>query len=219
MAEGETQVHPGSFVGDSIEEFKKLPTWGKFLAVGALGLVIYLAIRARQNAAAGQTAQGAAAQAAGSTPGAGQSPFPGVNGLPLLPSNVNPIYDPNGNLVGYQQGGSGTPTPTPAPGGTPPPGGGTPPPKPSDPTWYYTKNGITYHAWHGADGRIWGNTGPNTKQVLLAGPAPTPNKTPVPKGPPAKSGTGSGPAGVVAFMENPLVYWASAKPHKPASTP
>lgn len=219
MAEGETQVHPGSFVGDSIEEFKKLPVWGKFLAVGALGLVIYLAIRARQNAAASQTAQGAAGSALGGatgSAGAGQSPFSSVNGLPLLPGNVNPVYSPNGDLVGYQQGAtpSTTPTaPTPSTGGTPSGGTG----KASDPTWYYQKGGVTYHAWHGADGRIWGNTGPNTPQVLLSGPAPTPSKTPVPK----KAGSDAPlyKFPMLDMMHNPLVYWASATPHKPSTTP
>ncbi len=32
-------VHPGSWIGDSVEEFKKLPTWGK-LAVGGLAIFV-----------------------------------------------------------------------------------------------------------------------------------------------------------------------------------
>lgn len=91
-------VHPGSFVGDSIEEFKKLPTWGKFAAVAVVGIVIYLAIRAR-NAASATNSTGLT----GSTTTSGtQSPFPMVGNVPLLPPGVNPIYDSSGNLVGYQ---------------------------------------------------------------------------------------------------------------------
>lgn len=121
-------LHPGSFVGDTVEEFKKLPTWGK-IAVGlAVGLVVFLAIRARQ-----QAASTAASTAATDTTGAASSAFPMVNGLPVLPSNVSPIYDSSGNVIGYQQAptpsttttdisgaSSNPPSPIPSPTGQPP---------------------------------------------------------------------------------------------------
>jgi hypothetical protein len=121
MPEKSGGIHPGSWIGDSVEEFKKLPTWGKFAAVGVLAVVVFLAIRARS---ASSTAQKAAASTASTDPlgtaGAAttgtQSPFPMVGNLPVIPNNVNPIFDSAGNPIAYQQG----PAPT-VPGGAPPP--------------------------------------------------------------------------------------------------
>lgn len=115
------EIHPGSFVGDSIEEFKKLPTWGKFAIGGIAILVVYLGIRAYMSKgnASGGIASGnlePTNNVAGS-----QSPFPTVSSggtnVPLLPSNVNPVYDQQGGLVGYQN----APTPPAQVGATPNP--------------------------------------------------------------------------------------------------
>ncbi len=107
-----SDIHPGSWIGDSVEEFKKLPTWGK-IAIGGIGiLVVYLGIRAYQaNQASGSVNAAGAAQAttlpATSNAAGSQSPFPSVtsgsSSVPLLPSGVNPVYDSSGGLVGYQQ--------------------------------------------------------------------------------------------------------------------
>jgi hypothetical protein len=227
MAEQEA-VHPGSFVGDSVEEFKKLPTWGKLLALGAVGLAAYLGYRSYQNSKGAQAAVSSASPA--ST--AGQSPFSSVNGLPVLPSSVNPVYDPNGNLVGYQNAPTPAPTPTtpaptpaPVPSVAPTPSNPTPGTSPGSgplipfgqyqgpsysnlkPGTHYTYNGTDYLLSAGAQGRLWGQN-PQGKQVLLYAPQ---SQYP--------GGKGGGPLSVVDLMHNPLIYWASAKPHKPASTP
>ena len=128
-------IHPGSFVGDSVEEFKKMPTWGKVLAVAALlgvaGYAIY-----QHNQANSQAATSANSANPDSSLMAGmQSPFSqvptGNNGetVPYVPNGVNPIYDSQGNLVGWQQPASApAPSPTPTPTPTPTPG-----PKPKKP--------------------------------------------------------------------------------------
>lgn len=105
----EEGVHPGSWVGDSVEEFKKLPTWGK-IGVGLLFVgVAYLGYRAYSNRGSSGTAlnmQGSL-QPTNNPPG-GSSPFPqvqsGDSSVPLLPSNVNPLFNSSGGLVGYQSG-------------------------------------------------------------------------------------------------------------------
>src|SRR5260221_14506562 len=98
-------VHPGSFVGDSVEEWKKLPTWGKIAVGVVLAVVAYLAIRARS-----QSAQSKVSPSDTGTTTGSQSPFPSINGLPLLPSNVNPVLDANGNPIAFQQAPPNTPT-------------------------------------------------------------------------------------------------------------
>lgn len=109
MPEGNTTIKAnGSWVGDTMDEFKKLPTWGKVAVFAALGLVVFLAIRARS---ASSTAQKAAASTASTDPlgtaGAAttgtQSPFPMVGNLPVLPSGTNPIFDSAGNPIAFQQ--------------------------------------------------------------------------------------------------------------------
>jgi hypothetical protein len=220
-------IHPGSFVGDSVEEFKKLPTWGKVLAAAGLGLAAYLGYRAYQSNAA--SAQSAAAGTAGisSTTAGTQSPFPMVGNLPLLPNNVNPVYDSSGNPIAYQQGPT-PPPPTPAP--NPPPVSGGPPgpdagfvnrnplipsgqykgPSYSNlkPGTSYTYNGTKYTLNAGPGGKLYG-TNPQGHQVLLYGPSSL-----------YKSGSDATHYGsMLGFMENPLVYLVSAKPHTPSTVP
>lgn len=188
MAEG-TEIHPGSFVGDSIEEWKKLPTWGKIAVGVALAVVAYLAIRARS-----QTAQQAASSTAASPDASGttagtQSPFPMVNGLPLLPSNVNPVYDSTGNPVAFQQSPLQGPTnPTsPTQTGVPPtqtkPPVATPlPPKPALPVSpvVNTKQPLsTFAGSHGNTMNGGGSTAPHiTSAVPQARPTPKPPAPP-----------------------------------------
>jgi len=104
-------IHPGSFVGDTVEEFKKLPTWGKIL-VGVIGVVVlYVGYRIL-------TSKGSAPTSGGSLPptsnsAGSQSPFPSVasgnSSVPLLPNNVNPVYDQSGGLTAFQQAAPSTP--------------------------------------------------------------------------------------------------------------
>ena len=135
-------IHPGSFVGDSVEEFKKLPTWGKI----ALGLVVVavggIAIY-EHNLAASSSTTPASTGAIGSTSGGGslfgssslpstptdttgvQSPFSlvpnssGNGSSPLIPFGDTPLFDALGNLIGWQQP-NPNPTVSTMPPATPP---------------------------------------------------------------------------------------------------
>lgn len=115
-------IKPGSWVGDTAEEFKKLPPAGKIAVIGAFiaaaGIGFY---EYRKNKSSGATLA-AGTTAAGTDPNAGgglQSPFPsipGANGssVPVLPSGLQAIFDGQGNLIGWQPAPTPT-TPTPAP--------------------------------------------------------------------------------------------------------
>lgn len=213
MAETNIKTN-GSFVGDSLDEFKKLPMWGKLLAVGVLAVVAYLAWRARSSGTSAQSAAGPAASGS-------QSPFPMVNGVPLLPSGVNPIYDNQGNLQGYQP----SPSPSPSPGAPGVAGvdyglipfGQYKGPSYSElkPGTKFSYNGINYILGTGPQGKLYG-TDPNGRQWLLYQPQSFYPGGSNYKGP---GGTGSGPGNMFSFMENPLIYWVSAKPHAPATVP
>lgn len=131
------EVHPGSWLGDSVEEFKKLPPWGKVAVGGIFVVVAYLGYSAYKNGVANSgSSQATTLPATSNAPGS-SSPFSMVGNTPLLPSDVNPLYDPSGNLVAYQQGSSvpaSAPTssvPTSAP--TPTQVGATPNPPSTNP--------------------------------------------------------------------------------------
>jgi hypothetical protein len=161
-------VHPGSFVGDSIEEFKKLPTWGKVLAVAALALVAFLAIRAKMQSAQQAASSTASSPDTSGTVAGSQSPFPNINGLPLLPSGVNPIYDANGNPIAYQQ----------APTATPPPVTPTTAPLPQQPnnTVINTKKPLA--AFAGNNGNSMNSTASTTPHITSAVPQARPTVKP-----------------------------------------
>ena len=110
-------IHPGSWVGDVTEEWKKLPTWGKW-TVGIIFLaVIILALyelhknnQASQGAATTQAAgpgtSGAGAGIGASSDGASQSAYPqtssgGTGTVPILPQGIQPVFDANGNLIAF----------------------------------------------------------------------------------------------------------------------
>lgn len=101
------EIHPGSFVGDSVEEFKKLPVWGKVL-VGVIGIVVlYIGYKSFTNrASSASSASGTSGSTASGASGT-QTPFPSVgsgnSSVPLLPSNVSPVYDQSGGLTAFQQ--------------------------------------------------------------------------------------------------------------------
>ncbi len=104
-----SDLHPASWLGDGVEEFKRLPTWGKYAIGGIALLVVYFGIRAYQNKGSTSTniSTNGSLQPTSNT-GGSQSPFPmvstsGGSSVPLLPSNTNPLYDPSGGLIGYQQ--------------------------------------------------------------------------------------------------------------------
>jgi hypothetical protein len=94
-------IHPGSWLGDSVEEFKKLPTWGK-VAVGAavLGVAAYGIHTYSKNKASSATS------ATANTPA---SSSPQTSAAMLPPDSSQPIpYQPNYNVTQS--------TPTTAPG-------------------------------------------------------------------------------------------------------
>ena len=124
---------------DLIKEFKDAkPPEKVVIVVGVLavvGVAYYLY----------QKGQGQAASSTGA-PTSQTAGYPMAGDKPVLPSGVNPLYDPNGNLVGWQN---------------PPPGGGPPnlPPQPSTFTWPSILNGMkiwqgtqTHEYWFGPNG-------------------------------------------------------------------
>ncbi len=122
---GGGNVHPGSWVGDSVEEFKKLPTWGKLAIAGLFIVAVVVFIKMRQSAAS---------TSASGTVGAAS------NGLGI-PSGAT---DTTGYTAGMSGSNGSTPTPQPIqqgggnpPTGTTPPthtGGPAPTPRPHPPT-------------------------------------------------------------------------------------
>jgi hypothetical protein len=192
--------------GDILQEFKNAkPPEKAVIVLGGLAVVgigIYLYTK-------GNAAASAANAATGSTSATGQAAgYPTANGVPVLPGGTNPLYDPNGNLVGYQnQPTTGNQGPT-GPQGPAGPGG-----SPGHPQNWFTNvlgkigynatirpggldnNGqrfwigktgnssLFYAPWgstiqQGAQGRVW-ITVPGQKQQLLTGPGMTPSKTSV----------------------------------------
>lgn len=122
-------VKPGSWVGDSVEEFKKLPPWGKGLAalalIGAAGIGFYEYQKSKNSGTAvSSTGSTTAATDPNAAAGGLQSPFGQVptsagNGstVPVIPWGDTPIFDGQGNLIGWRQ-----PNPNQPPGFTLPAG-------------------------------------------------------------------------------------------------
>lgn len=144
MAEEERNVHPGSWLGDAAEEFKKMPPWGKALAIGAVILVAYLGYRAfaanKSSTISGTSQTGSTLSsgdvASGQDTGSGtQSPFalvpagPTAGSVPVVPQGLQPVFDGVGNLIGWTPG-TTTPASTaasPTPSSTTTTTGTTPP--------------------------------------------------------------------------------------------
>lgn len=86
--------------GDILEEFHKAKTPEKVVIVVAVvaigGIAIYLIWNRNQASA------GSAAGAVGASSSQQQAGYPTAGGVPVLPSGVNPLFDPNGNLIGFQ---------------------------------------------------------------------------------------------------------------------
>lgn len=212
MAAEDSGVHPGSWVGDSVEEFKKLPLWGKIgVGIVVLGLVAFGIYKYRQ----AQAASAQSAASSGSAPGGGtQSPFPMVGNLPVLPAGTNPIYDPNGNLIGYQNTPSGGP-PSGPPVGPPiqPPAAGPLIPfgqynGPSysnlKPNTYFSWQGVNYLLSTGGGGRLYGQANGQGNKILLYEPQ---SQYPTPQGATANA------------MANPAIYTQAAMPHISSAHP
>lgn len=102
--------------GDILQEFHHAKPPEKVVIIVAVvaigGIAIYL-IWNRNQASAGSAAGAAGASSSQ------QAGYPTAGGVPVLPSGVNPLFDPNGNLIGFQNpatptsgGGSGQTQPT-----------------------------------------------------------------------------------------------------------
>lgn len=123
---GGGNIHPGSWIGDSVEEFKKLPTWGKFAIAGLFVVAIVVFIKMRQGASQSATSTvGAASTGAGIPAGATDTSTGSTTDMSGTSSN-NPSPTPT-------QGGGNPPTGGPI---TPPThtGGPAPTPRPTPPT-------------------------------------------------------------------------------------
>lgn len=233
----DNMIHPGSFVGDSVEEFKKLPVWGKVLAGGVFVVVGYFGYQAYQTnkSSTAQTVAGTTsltgttgAAVDPNAQAASTSPFSSVNGVPLLPSNVNPVEDAAGNLLGYQVGSTTNTSATSPVTASPPattsqPGGGNAPapvpvasPSSSNPLVpfgtkipaqagaKYSYGGTNYTIVPGGGGRIWGKTSSGQQVLLMA---------------PQSYYKGGGDVSMIGLMTDPLKYLVAAIPHQSAAVP
>jgi hypothetical protein len=107
-----------SWIGDSVQEFKKLPTWGKIgigaavVGVAAFGYIQWKQSQASGTNVAGSLVPGGSPSTSGGASGGSQSPYSSTtsngNTVPILPFGVTPIYDGAGNLIGFQQGPAST---------------------------------------------------------------------------------------------------------------
>ena len=123
MAEDEKpkkEIHPGSWLGDAAEEWKKLPTWGKWtVGIIVLAVIVIALYEMRKNQQASQgaaTTQAAGDTGLGTSAGGGLGGTAGSNGaasaypqtssgatgtVPILPQGVAPVFDANGNLIAF----------------------------------------------------------------------------------------------------------------------
>ncbi len=216
-------LRPGSWVGDVSEEFKKLPIWGKIMAVVvAVAVVGFIAYRIRQ--AQGTSANSAAQGAVGlGIPGGASSGTTGSTSggstsgcIPTFPFGTQVGVDSNGNpTYGILPNPSPTPTPTPVPPTIATPTQNGIPLLPYD--WFpnhqftpgtkqLTYNGTTYNVQSGSQGRVWGTPVGGTGQILLYGASGA-------YGPPAAPGPTANPLSTSSAMANPAIYHQAAVPH------
>ncbi len=114
--------------GDLIREFKDAKPPEKTVIIVGIIAVIGIAwyLYAKNKAGSASPYQSGTP----ASPGSQQAGYPSVGsaGTPVLPSGVNPLYDPNGNLVAFQNPGSNA---------GPPLSSGTQPPTMTDTTQTY----------------------------------------------------------------------------------
>lgn len=119
MADTPPPEHKGNLLDEWKHASKQEKTVIVLVIVGVVGIAIYLYIRSQQNAA---STSPTGPSTVGNTGTGGQVagyPSVGSAGTPVLPQGINPIFDPNGNLIAFGPGSSGTN------GGTTLPGSGT----------------------------------------------------------------------------------------------
>lgn len=113
----------GSWLGDLTNEWKTAKPPEKILILGAVaavgGIALYLYKKQQgQNVTSPAGESGQPGQGTGQTSGYPTIP---AGSIPEVPAGISPIFDPNGNLIGWGPTSSSTPS------GTLPPSTGTPP--------------------------------------------------------------------------------------------
>ncbi len=139
--------------GDLIKEFKEAKPPEKAVIIGGIlaivGIAWYLHAKSQSNQNTSNTGAAPTSQTAG---------YPMAGNSPVVPSGTNPLFDPSGNLIGWQN---------PPPGGTPMPPPGPPTPTGQPANWFTNLLGTVGYGTHinvgGIDAngqRFW--TGPNS---------------------------------------------------------
>ena len=163
-------------LGDTLDEFKKASPQEKIFIVGGAIAAIAIALYIRNQSQAGTPTTASSGAPSTSLQSGGIQTVPGPNSsqVPILPSGLNPIFDNQGNLLGYQPITQGTIAPGPSGGVNPP----TTPPAfnprapqlpfgtkiPNQMGSNYTYNGTTYTIVPGPNGLIYGAVGKMSAQ-------------------------------------------------------
>jgi nucleoid-associated protein YgaU len=114
-------VKPASWVGDTVEEFKRLPTWGKIaIAVVFIGVAVFAYIQLKNASANNSTTS-----STGNSSGTDLSSLLGSANNPSLPPTTNTGSTPPTSGGTGAGAGIGAPTMTPTAPASPPPSGGT----------------------------------------------------------------------------------------------
>jgi len=108
--------------GDLISEFKQAKPPEKIIIVTAVIAVIGVALYLFNKSKSGSSATPADYTSGAPTAQTAGYPSVGANQTPVLPSGVNPLYDPNGNLVAFQNPAGNANGPLMTGSGTPPVG-------------------------------------------------------------------------------------------------
>lgn len=118
-------------IGDVTSEFKNAGPKEKtviIIAVIGVAAVAYY-LYTKQSGSSSAPTTGSSSEPAG---------YPLAGSTPVLPAGVNPLYDPNGNLIAFQNPTPTVPSPTPTPVSTPPTPTQTATPLKGQPTNWYT---------------------------------------------------------------------------------
>jgi hypothetical protein len=177
-------------LGDTLDEFKKASPQEKVFIVGGAvaAIAILLYVRSQSGGGGSTTSTPATSGTGGTSTSGGIQTVPGPNSssVPILPPGLNPIFDNNGNLLGYQPitQGTITTTPTGVPTSTNNPANPLIPyeffPTHKFPTIAgssttnvktFMYNGTNYNVQPGPGGKVYGTPMSGGKQVLLYAPA------------------------------------------------
>jgi hypothetical protein len=150
---------------DTLNEFKKASPQEKVFVVGGAlaAIAIALYIRRQGQTSGGTTASGGAPSTGLQSGGIQTVPGPNASQVPILPPGLNPIFDNQGNLLGYQPIQQNPLNP---PAQTTPPAFNPRAPQlpfgtqvPNQIGSLFTYNGTTYTIVPGPGGQIYGAVG------------------------------------------------------------